>query len=69
MVLRMRNSYKGVCYRCRQIVNPGEGHFERIPPEERIQLQIKAKWRTQHATCAIRYRGTTVGKVVKRRIF
>jgi len=56
----MRNSYGGKCYRCGQYVEPGAGHFERIPENE--IGQDKRQWRTQHATCAIKYRGTNVGK-------
>jgi hypothetical protein len=44
----MRNKYAGVCYRCGQVVAKGNGHFERYNRE----------WRTQHASCAIKYRGT-----------
>lgn len=44
----MRNRYPGICYRCGEWVKAGEGHFERIP----------GGWRTQHAHCAIRFRGT-----------
>ena len=43
----MRNRFPGICYRCGGWVAAGEGHFERMG---RI-------WRTQHATCAIQYRG------------
>lgn len=46
----MRNQFGGQCYRCLGYVKPGEGHFERTPELER-------KWRVQHATCAIEYRG------------
>ena len=46
----MRNRYKGTCYRCGLEVAAGNGHFERY----------KGKWLTQHATCAILYRGTEV---------
>lgn len=49
----MRNRYSGTCYRCGKHVAPGDGHFERKPG---------GGWRTQHATCAIKYRGTDVGK-------
>jgi hypothetical protein len=48
----MRNRFRGVCYRCGGIVEPGAGHFERQA----------GRWLTQHAACAIRYRGTPVGK-------
>lgn len=44
----MRNKYKGICYRCGEEVAPGEGHFERH----------LGRWRTQHANCAIKYRGS-----------
>ena len=46
----MRNRYKGTCYRCGLEVAAGDGHFERY----------KGKWLTQHATCAILYRGTEI---------
>jgi len=39
----MRNKHPGTCYRCKQRVEKGEGHFER-------HLGI---WRVQHADCAI----------------
>ena len=44
----MRNTYAGICYRCGKTVAPREGHFERTKDK---------KWRTQHASCAIKYRG------------
>jgi hypothetical protein len=44
----MRNKYPGVCYRCGERVEAGDGHFERF----------RGAWRTQHATCAIENRGT-----------
>lgn len=44
----MRNKYKGICYRCGTEVAPGKGHFEKT----------RTGWRTQHAECAIKYRGT-----------
>ena len=47
----MRNRYPGICYRCSQRVEAGDGHFERH----------KGGWRTQHAECAIAYRGTPNG--------
>jgi hypothetical protein len=56
----MRNSYPGICYRCKQTVKTGEGHFENIPPAQRKG----AKWRLQHADCAIIYRGTNMGKEI-----
>jgi hypothetical protein len=45
----MKNKYPGICYRCGQYVNVGEGHFER---------NIGKGWRVQHANCAIKYRRT-----------
>lgn len=44
----MRNRYPGTCYRCGSRVDPGDGHFERF----------RGTWRTQHAACAIKHRGT-----------
>lgn len=49
----MRNKYAGICYRCGLRVEPGDGHFEKV-----IGGVGKDKWRTQHADCAIKYRGT-----------
>jgi hypothetical protein len=46
----MRNKFPGTCYRCLRPVAAGEGHFERHPT-------ASGKWRTQHADCAIRWRG------------
>ena len=43
-----RNKYPGICYRCGQNVAVGDGHFERF----------RGSWRTQHASCAIEFRGT-----------
>lgn len=55
----MRNSYPGVCYRCKEEeVKSGDGHFEIIPKKERV----KSRWRLQHAHCAIIFRGTDAGK-------
>jgi len=47
-----RNKYPGICYRCKTRVEVGQGHFERFPKG----------WATQHAECAIKYRGTDFGK-------
>ena len=44
----MRNRFAGICYRCGETVEPGDGHFERW----------RSGWRTQHAICAIAYRNT-----------
>ena len=46
----MRNRYPGICYRCGETVAVGEGHFEK-------HQTASGKWRTQHADCAIRWRG------------
>ena len=46
----MRNKYPGTCYRCSLEVAAGDGHFEKHP-------SAFGKWRTQHADCAIRWRG------------
>ncbi len=48
----MRNSFKGICYRCNKIVEAGEGHFELIRNKEQQKL-IGRKWRVQHVKCAI----------------
>ncbi len=44
----MRNRFPGTCYRCGEHVAAGDGHFERLA----------GQWRVQHATCAIECRGT-----------
>jgi len=43
----VRNKYAADCYRCGQRVEVGDGHFERN----------EGVWRTQHADCAIHWRG------------
>ena len=48
----MRNQFSGICYRCGLRVNAGDGHFEKV------QGKTGKKWRTQHADCAIKWRGT-----------
>ena len=50
----MRNRFPGTCYRCGKTVEAGAGHFEKIVGTR--------NWRVQHAGCAIKYRGTDVGK-------
>ena len=50
----MRNKFAGTCYRCGEICPAGEGHFERTP--------FSHGWRVQHASCAIKHRGTDHGK-------
>lgn len=52
----MRNKYAASCYRCGETVDPGAGHFERVAISP-----AHSRWRTQHADCAIAYRGTDVG--------
>lgn len=49
----MRNKYEGKCYRCGKTVPAGEGHFE----AKRNYNGIGNKWLTQHASCAIEWRG------------
>lgn len=46
----MRNKHPGTCYRCGTTVEVGDGHFEK-------NSGPGPKWRTQHASCAIRWRG------------
>jgi hypothetical protein len=48
----MRNSFPGICYRCGLMVEAGDGHFERLPTKG-----VGIKWRVQHASCALRWRG------------
>lgn len=48
----MRNRFPGKCYRCGCRVDVGAGHFEKL---------CSGGWRVQHASCAIKYRGTSVG--------
>jgi len=47
----MRNKYSGMCYRCGELVKPGEGHFQRT----------NGKWLVQHAEGAIICRNTNIG--------
>jgi hypothetical protein len=56
----MRNKYAQSCYRCGDMVAPGAGHFERI-------ANGWGKWRTQHADCAIRWRGKPAPSMVEAR--
>ena len=49
----MRNRFAGICYRCGENVAPGEGHFEQAGRDH----SGKMRWRTQHADCAIIWRG------------
>lgn len=48
----MRNRYPGTCFRCGEPVAKGKGHFQRTRD---------GRWLTQHAECAVKYRGTNVG--------
>ena len=55
----MANRYAAVCYRCGQIVPPGEGMFEKITAVQRKKWpNITGKWHVQHHECANKYRGT-----------
>jgi hypothetical protein len=47
----MRNQFSGTCYRCGETVAVGAGHFERN------YTGSGPRWRTQHADCAIKFRG------------
>lgn len=52
----MRNRYPGVCYRCKKVVEVGDGHFERQ----------NGFWRTQHASCAVLARSRDGRKVLRK---
>lgn len=57
----MRNNYAGTCYRCGCRVEAGAGHFEKVSRSHRKKwpnMAYGVKWLTQHAECAIRFRGT-----------
>lgn len=63
----MRNKYPGICYRCGEPVAVGEGHFEEnlhklVGSKQLFPVLDGPKWITQHAECAIKYRGTHVGR-------
>jgi hypothetical protein len=53
----MRNQHPGTCYRCGKAVAVGDGHFEKITAKNRRPGE-SGKWRLQHASCAIKFRGT-----------
>lgn len=64
-----RNQYPGTCYRCGGHVAAGAGHFERMGAAQRKKwnipfdlsdLRYGSRWLTQHAECAITYRGTDI---------
>lgn len=61
----MRNTYPGICYRCKKTCKEGEGHFELIPKNQR-RIPPRGfqavRWRLQHAACAIQHRATKLGK-------
>ncbi len=57
----MRNKYVDKCYRCGEMVPIGAGFFETVDKNNRRRLGLEGtrrKWVTQHAHCAIKYRGT-----------
>lgn len=56
----MRNTYPGMCYRCGERVEAGEGHFELVSRIQRNKwgCGFNVKWLVQHVTCAIVWRGT-----------
>lgn len=58
-----RNDYPGTCYRCGGIVDAHDGHYERTSRKVHLakwpQVTLP-KWLLQHATCAVKYRGTAV---------
>lgn len=58
----MRNEFAGTCYRCGEICEPKQGHFEKVSRAQRKKWgsQVTEKWLVQHAECAVKYRGTDV---------
>ena len=58
----MRNKFRGVCYRCGEVVEKGEGHFEKIRRNHVRAPGEAGKWRLQHAECAIEFAGTQTGR-------
>lgn len=44
-----RNKYAGICYHCSELVNKGEGHFEKI-------VGAYKAWRVIHSECVIKQR-------------
>jgi hypothetical protein len=57
----MRNEFASTCYRCGKRCDAGAGHFERIGRTHRKKwpsMLLTAKWLTQHAECAIKWRGS-----------
>lgn len=59
----MRNRFAAPCYRCGETVQPNEGHFEKFSSKVHGRkwpdaIVMDRKWLTQHASCAIKFRGT-----------
>lgn len=56
----MRNSFPGTCYRCGWFVEPGSGFYERTGRDHAKKWpgQPVPKWLTQHAECAVKWRGS-----------
>ena len=57
----MRNRHPGACYRCGKQVAAYAGHFERVTSQRLAELgapRQASRWLTQHAECAIQWRGT-----------
>lgn len=57
-----RNTFNAVCFRCGYMVPAGQGHFEKVGKTQiqkyGLDFVKDKKWLTQHAECAIKYRGT-----------
>lgn len=58
----MSNKYGGICYRCGEYINPGDGVFERTGHAHRKKWPGRwlPRWLTQHHSCAKKYRGSHV---------
>lgn len=57
----MPNRYAGVCYRCGELVQPGEGVFEKMGKRQQQKWglgYIPKAWLTQHHECAAKWKGT-----------
>lgn len=53
----MRNEFKGICYICKNIVNPMMGFLEIIPKHKRVKIPnrfSRPKWRAYHKKCLIK---------------
>lgn len=58
----MPNKFKGTCYRCGEVVEPGLGAYEKVTRVQRDkwpQMPADKKWLTQHHDCARQWRGTS----------